>query len=110
MANDSNPRQTKRIEFQRILERTPGVKKVYFQQPPTMKMEYPCIVYHVTDMGWKKADNQLYLGGTWYTVTHIHRDPDDEGELYLLNLQYSSYDRHFTSDNLHHDVYKIFYI
>ena len=109
MAND-NPRQTKRLEFQSKLETVPGVKKLYFQRPPTRDMVYPCILYKGEPDIRYWADNQIYMKGTMYTVYYIHTDPDDENVEFLLTLfPYTRYDRQYVSDGLYHDVYNIFY-
>ena len=34
-----------RSDFQTVLESIPGVEKVYFQPPESVKLVYPCILY-----------------------------------------------------------------
>lgn len=108
MAND-RPRQNKRIKFHRRLEAAvSGITGLYFQKPPNKMMEYPCIVYTFDGMRTFHANNQKYLNVPRYTVTHITEDPDDEAFYDLLNFPYSSFDRHFTSEGLHHNVFTIY--
>lgn len=108
MAND-RPRQTKRLEFHAIIEALPGVKKAWYQRPPKNNINLDnCIVYSGKP-GIRYADNHAYLKGTYYTVTFIHSDPDSETVDAIQDLQYSSFDRQFISDDLYHDVFIIFF-
>lgn len=108
MAND-RPRQTRRLEFHRIIEALPGVKKAWYQRPPKNNINLDnCIVYSGKP-GIRYADNHAYLKGTYYTVTFIHSDPDSETVDVILELPYSSFDRQFISDDLYHDVFIIFF-
>lgn len=108
MAND-RPRQTRRLEFHRIIEALPGVKKAWYQRPPKNQSNLDnCIVYSGKP-GIRYADNHAYLKGTYYTVTFIHSDPDSETVDVILELPYSSFDRQFISDDLYHDVFIIFF-
>ena len=108
MAN-GRPRQTKRLEFHRLLQTIPGVRAVYFQRPPTNQMEYDCILYKVERPNVVYADNGRYMYGTYYTVTFIHRDPDAEAFEKIMELPYTSFDRQYMADDLYHDVFTIFY-
>lgn len=83
--------------------------QVYFQPPETIRMTYPCIVYERDTGDTQFADNAPYIHKLRYTVTVIDRDPDSEipGKVALLPM--CIFDRHFTTDYLHHDVYKIYY-
>lgn len=113
MANvepNENPRQTKRIKFRNKLSDHTGVTKMYFQRPPKHITDFDrCIVYSGKP-GLRYADNHAYIKGTYYTVTYIHSDPDDEVVDKLCDFPYSHFDRQFISDDLYHDVFIIFYI
>ena len=55
----------RRLEFQEVLQsligiRPDGKKNVYFQPPSSVKMNYPCIVYSLSRISVKKANNKLY--------------------------------------------------
>lgn len=60
-------------------------------------------------MDTKYADNIAYLSRKAYQITIIDPDADSElpGKVGALSL--SRFDQHFTSDNLNHDVYNIYY-
>ncbi len=98
-----------REDLQAILEELLGSRNVYFQPPESLKLKYPCIVYERSDIRKVKADNIGYLKHKQYMVTVIDEDPDSELPDKMLELPYCSFDRHFVSDNLNHDVFDLFY-
>lgn len=104
----------RRLEFQEVLQsligiRPDGKKNVYFQPPSSVKMNYPCIVYSLSRISVKKANNKLYGFIKGYMVTVIDPDPDGILSDKVLALPMSSFDRHFTMNNLNHDVYNVYY-
>ena len=102
--------QTKRLEFHQLLVSAMGEGyKVYFQPPETVKMQYPCVVYHRRYLDSNNADNIKYLTTRQYQVILISRDPDDDGVDKLFNLPYSHYLSHSVVDNLYHDAFEIYY-
>ena len=87
-----------------------GSRNVYFQPPESKKIQYDCIVYKRSDIRNRHADNKNYILKDRYELTLIYRDPDSELAHDILNhFQYSNFSRHFTSDNLNHDVIHIYY-
>lgn len=90
---------------------TQGLKdtRVYFQPPSTFKMKYPCIVYSRSQIDEKHADNLLYLHRHAYTVIAIDADPDSVIPEKILQLPLCRFDRHYTVDNLNHDVFTLYY-
>jgi len=98
-----------RIELQTVLENLLGSRNVYFQPPETIKMDYPCIVYSKNSYFTKFADNKLYSKTKKYTVTVIDKDPDSDIPDRLLSLPLCSFDRHFTKNNLNHNVYSLYF-
>lgn len=98
-----------RLELQDILVDILGSDNVYFQPPPTVKMEYPCIVYHRDYELSEFADDFPYKRRKRYMVTVIDRDPDSDIPDKVAGLPLCVYDRFYTADNLNHDVYKLFF-
>lgn len=86
-----------------------GSRNVYTDPPESEKMRYPAIVYSRDDFDDKHANNGIYVSRTRYELTVITDDPDSELIEEVKALPYCSYNRHFTSDNLHHDVFTIYY-
>lgn len=99
----------RRLELQTKLEGLLGSRNVYYQAPESLKMEYPCIRYSKSKIESKHADDAKYSKFTRYEIIVIDKKPDNEVIQKILELPYSSFDRHYTSDNLNHDVIEIYY-
>lgn len=98
-----------RTDLQIILEDILGSKNVYFQPPENSRMKYPCIVYNLSNYNTVFADDAPYISYKRYQLTLIHRDPDNRVKDELIKLPLCSFDRFFTSDNLNHYVYTIYF-
>lgn len=83
--------------------------RVYFQPPSSVKMQYPAIVYELNDIENTYADDGVYLSSKNYSVTVIDSDPDSSLIGKVASLPTSHFNRHYTKDNLNHDVFTIFY-
>ena len=102
----------KRLELQSKLEEVTGLpeSRVHFQPPSNINLTYPCVVYEKTTGDSQYADNISYRYYSLYDVTVIDYDPDSTiGNSILENFIYCRHDRSFVSENLHHDVYKLYY-
>ena len=97
-----------RIDLQTTLQDILGSKNVYYDPPETLKISYPAIIYSKSGRTNKKADDANYHINTIYDITVIDKRPDNPVIKKLLELPYCSYDRHFVSDNLHHDTLTIY--
>lgn len=82
---------------------------VYFQKPPNVGMQYPCILYKRDDVDEKFADNEPYRRTKRYQVTVIDPDPDSLIPDVVAKLPLCSFDRFYTADNLNHDVFNLFF-
>jgi hypothetical protein len=98
-----------RLELQTLLKSLLGSDKVYFQPPPNTKIQYPCIIYSRDDERVDHADNAPYTRRIRYQVTVIDANPDSLIPAKIAALPLCSYDRFYTSDNLNHDVYQLFF-
>ncbi len=98
-----------RLELQTLLVSLLGSSNVYFQPPPTVKMQYPCIIYNRDSVNTAFADNKPYKHKRRYQVTVIDQDPDSVIHEKVAALSLCSYDRFYTADNLNHDVYNLFF-
>lgn len=83
--------------------------RAYFQPPSSVKMKYPAIVYELDDFDQTYADDGVYLSKRRYSVTIIDQDPDSELIEKVIALPTCNYNRHYTKDNLNHDVFEIFF-
>lgn len=98
-----------RLQLQALLVSTAEIDNVYFQPPPTVKMEYPCIVYHRDYEMVNHANNVPYKLRKRYLITVIDRNPDGDIGDKIAALPLCVFDRFYTADNLNHDVYKLFF-
>lgn len=99
----------RRLELQEKLEELLGSRNVYYQPPETIKMEYPAIVYSKSDIESRHADDTVYSSMTSYEVIVIDRRPDNPVIEELMKLRYCSFARNYKSDNLEHDVLRLYY-
>jgi hypothetical protein len=98
-----------RVDLQAILEAIMGNDHVYFQPPTNVQMVYPSIVYKRDLAETEFADNKPYRYKKRYQVTVIDRDPDSGIPDKIAALPMCVFDRHYTADNLNHDVFTIFF-
>lgn len=98
-----------RVEFHEKLVDVLGSKNVYFQPPESLKMNYPAIVYSRSNIVNTDADDEVYLQYTSYDVTVIDKDPDSEIVQKLSKFKYCRFSRHYTANNLNHDMFIIKY-
>lgn len=98
-----------RLDLHELLCSVLGTRNVYFQPPESIKMQYPCIVYKRSSINTRFADDELYMRKKRYTVTVIDKNPDSEIPDKVASIPMCTFDRHFTSDNLNHDVFSIYY-
>lgn len=101
--------ESRRIQLHNKLVELLGSNNVYFDPPETIKMKYPCIVYDRSDDQSIFADDKRYNLKIRYQITVISKNPDIPILNDLFDMMYCYYDRHFTSNNLHHDVFNIYY-
>lgn len=99
----------RRLKLHELLASIPGVTKAYFQPPPSLSMTYPCIVYERDDASTQHANNLPYRSMQRYQVTVLDRDPDSQILAGVAKLPTARFNRHFTADNLNHDVYTLYF-
>lgn len=98
-----------RLDLQTELEEILGSRHVYYQPPENLKIEYPAIIYSVNDYMNINADNIKYHNRTQYQITVIDKKPDNAAIKKILEMPLSSFDRHYTYNNLNHDVITLYY-
>lgn len=98
-----------RDELQGKLEELLMSEHVYYNPPATLKMEYPCIRYSRKDIESRFANNAAYSLLKCYELIVIAKEKDHPVVEELLALPYCTYDRHYKSDNLNHDVLTIYW-
>jgi hypothetical protein len=98
-----------RTDLQDLLELLLGSENVYFQPPESLAMSYPCIVYSRNYLKSTFADNGPYAIDKCYNVTIIDKNPDSLVLDKIAALPKCKFDRHFTADNLNHDVFSLYF-
>lgn len=99
----------RRPELQALLEQTAGNNHVYFQPPPSVKILYPAIIYSRNNISNMHANNDVYKQDFCYEVTVVDKDPDSSIVEAVSLLPKCRFNRHYTVDNLNHDVFIIYY-
>jgi len=98
-----------RLDLQALLIDLLGSGNVYFQPPASVAMKYPCIVYNRDHIDISHADNEPFKHQKRYQITVIDPDPDSDIPDKVANLPRVAFNRSFTTDNLHHDVFTLFF-
>ena len=98
-----------RLDLQAELEELLGSRNVYFQPPASVRINYPAIVYTRSDIDNAFADDSVYMQSHFYEVTVIDEDPDSKIVDDVSKLPTCRFSRHFTSENLNHDTFIIYY-
>lgn len=98
-----------RLDLQDVLAALQEGVSVYFQPPENVSMQYPAIVYNRDFQYAAYADNALYSRKTRYQVTVIDPDPDSLIPDLVAALPLARYVRHFTTANLNHDIYDVYF-
>lgn len=98
-----------RLDLHEILCGVLNSRSCYFQPPSSVRMQYPAIRYSIKDVEKRSADDISYRKLPCYELILIDKNPDSEFIEKLLDLPYCSYDRHYESDNLNHDVFTLYF-
>lgn len=98
-----------RLDLQTKLEELFGNRHVYYQPAENLQMEYPAIRYSKSDIIFQNGDNIKYMSRICYDITVIDEMPDNAVINKILELPYSSFDRHYKANNFNHDVIKLYF-
>lgn len=98
-----------RVDLHELLKIVLGSNDVYFQPPSSVRMNYPCIVYELSNRDTLFADNYPYRHDKKYKITVIERDPDSLLPDKIGSLPRCSHNQHFIADNLYHDVFSMYF-
>lgn len=96
-------------EIINITDPTDGDRHVYFQPPASVKIKYPAIRYEIKDYEKIYANDGTYTLRPSYEVVLIDKNPDSEYINKILSLPYCAFDRNYTSDNLNHFTFTLYY-
>lgn len=100
---------TNRPDLQTLFESILGSRNVYYDPPESVKMQYDAIRYSRKKIDNRFANNNVYKQDNVYEVIVIYRDPDSDIPIKISKLPMCNHDRHYVADNLHHDVFTLYY-
>lgn len=98
-----------RLDLHEILCDIIESRNVYFQPPMSIKMNYPAIVYSLSEIKNKHADNMVYNQKRAYQITVVDKNPDSMISDKISMLPYCKFSRSYTADNLNHFVYILYH-
>lgn len=98
-----------RLTLQTKLEELLESDQVHYNPPSSKLMQYPAIRYKKKKKDRRFANNVVYTSMDCYEIIVIAYEPDHPVIEKILSLPYSSWDRHYTSNNLDHDVITLYY-
>lgn len=98
-----------RTSLQTFLEKLSESKNVYFDPPASVQMKYPAIRYTRKSIDKLVANDATYRLLKPYELIVIDKRSESPLIDKLLALPYCSHDRHYKADNLHHDVFTLYY-
>ena len=99
----------RRIDLHNMLVDLLGSTNVYFQPPETVKLQYPCIIYHRTTNDTKFANSKPYSIARKYFVLAIDANPDSEIPDKISALPKCKAGTFYTANNLNHYPFTIYY-
>ena len=98
-----------RLSLNATLLSTLGSTNVYFQPPPSLVLNYPCIIYKLDGVDKFNANDKRYLGSKRYLLTVVDKNPDSNIYDKILNLPYSNFETSFCKDSLNHYVCSLYW-
>lgn len=98
-----------RLDLHAELIKILGSNNVYFQPPENVKIVYPCIIYRLNSVDTLFANDKPFSKHKSYSVTIIDKNPDSLLPDILADLPLCNFSRYYTSSNLHHYVYTIYF-
>lgn len=101
--------EQKRLALHEFLCGVLGDRNCYYSSPASLQMNYPCIKYDLSDPRMLHADNIPYLVNLQWTITVIDEDPDSEIASRFFSLPKCRFDRKFSSDDLNHFVFSLYF-
>ncbi len=99
-----------RLELHNELCGLLGSDHVYFQPPSSVRLVYPCIIYHLSNIQDRRADDMAYTLTNGYEVMYIDKNPDNTMKTQMIeHFQKCRFNRFYTADNLNHYVFVLYY-
>lgn len=97
-----------RMDLGKLLEEIMEGNEVWFQPPNNIHLNYPCVLYRLSQVDTDHADNLPYRWTKRYTVTLIDWNPDSKYVDQILAIPTCTFDTFYVADNLNHWVFNIY--
>lgn len=94
-----------RVKVQNMLKSI--VPNVYFQPPESVKIEYPCVIYDLSQIKPMYANDSVYNIHDAYSITYITRKADDLNLAAMATIPCIRHDRTYVSEGLYHHVFTL---
>lgn len=95
---------TNRLTLQNKLEEILGSRNVYYNPPESQKMNFPCIVYNMTNIQPIHADNKTYLDYTTYKLIHVSKQADSPVIRTILDIPMTRFSTKYVKNGFYHTV------
>lgn len=92
------------LGFQEAVDEEPHA---YFQPPESVKMQYPCFVYHRANDEIIHGNDRPYLKKEVYEVTYITREAEPILPEAMKGLPNVSFNRRYAAENLNHFAFTV---
>lgn len=99
-----------RLELHQRLCSIMETGNIYYQPPSNIRIQYPAIIYELSDVQNVYANSGHYFKKFRFKVTLITKDPTNDINDELMKLPYVSMSSFFCSDNLNHFVYDVYVV
>ena len=87
-----------------------GIPNCYIDPPASVRMKYPCIRISRNSGYTQFANNMPYKHMISYSLKLIDYDPDSVYyDKIVMGFPMIRFNRHYVSDDLHHDDFIIYY-
>ncbi len=97
-------------ELRDIQTKCLGYQHTYFNPIDGIRMQYDCVIYNMSAMNERKANNKTYLNRAIYNVTVVSRDPETPVPWAIQeHFERCKPERFFVTDNLYHFPFTIIY-
>lgn len=98
-----------RIELGDLIRAILGSENAYFQPPKSIEMNYPAVVYNLSNIENTYANDGVYLSARQYTLILIDKNPDSPLVEKFVSLPTCRFDRAYKADNMNHFVFTIYF-
>lgn len=97
----------RRLELHEKLVSILGSSNVYYQPPESLKLKYPCIIYHKSAMDIRHANNYPYLKGDVYTINVLDKDPESSFPDLISDMPMCSFERNYRDEYINYWVFRL---